>query len=54
MARKARVEFAGALYHVLGRGDRREDIFRGDDDRDLFLQTLGEACGRTGWPARGW
>jgi len=28
MARKARVEFEGAVYHVLDRGDRREAIFR--------------------------
>ena len=49
MARKARVEFAGALYHVLDRGDRREVIFRDEADRARFLETLGEACGRTGW-----
>ncbi len=33
MVRKARVEFAGAIYHVLDRGDRREGIFRDDADR---------------------
>jgi REP element-mobilizing transposase RayT len=33
----------------MNRGDRREDIFRGDPDRELFLTTLGEACARTGW-----
>lgn len=49
MARKARVELAGALYHVLERGDRREAIFRDDQDRHRFLATLGEACARTGW-----
>ena len=27
MARPLRLEFAGALYHVTSRGDRREDIF---------------------------
>ena len=47
MARKARVEFPGAIYHVLDRGDRREAIFRDDSDRGRFLATLGEACGRT-------
>lgn len=46
MARKARVEFAGAVYHVLDRGDRREAIFRDEEDRVRFLATLGEACGR--------
>lgn len=49
MARKARVEFAGAVYHVLDRGDRREAIFKDDADRRRFLETLGEACARTGW-----
>src|SRR5690349_18007295 len=32
-----------------GRGGRREAIFRGDEDRKLFLATLGEACAKTGW-----
>ena len=49
MARKARVEFAGAVYHVLDCGDRREAIFKDDADRLRFLETLGEACARTGW-----
>jgi len=31
------------------RGDRREDIFLTDADRELFLTTLGEVCGKTGW-----
>lgn len=49
MARKARVEFAGALYHALDRGDRQEAIFRDAVDQTRFLATLGEACARTGW-----
>lgn len=28
MARTLRVEYPGALYHVMSRGDRREAIFR--------------------------
>ena len=48
MARKVRVEYPGAIYHVMNRGDRREEIFR-DDDRQRFLSTLGEACAKTGW-----
>ena len=40
MARKLRIEFAGALYHVMNRGDRREPIFKDDADRELFLDTL--------------
>jgi len=49
MARKLRVEFEGALYHVLNRGDRRENIFYRDADRELFLDLLGQACLKTGW-----
>jgi hypothetical protein len=40
MARKIRVEFEGATYHVMCRGDRRENIFEDDLDRARFLQTL--------------
>ncbi len=49
MARKLRVEYPGALYHVMNRGDRRELIFKDDKDRELFLETLGQACAKTGW-----
>ena len=49
MARKLRVEFAAAFYHVMSRGDRREDIFVEDADRELFLELLGRACAKTGW-----
>ncbi len=31
------------------RGNRREEIYRDDMDRKLFLETLTEACARTGW-----
>ena len=49
MPRKPRVEYAGAVYHVMDRGDRLETVFRDDGDRELFLKTLGQACDRTGW-----
>jgi hypothetical protein len=41
MPRPLRIEYAGAIYHALNRGDRREDIFRDNEDRRLFLSTLG-------------
>jgi hypothetical protein len=47
MARKLRVQYPGAIYHVMNRGDRREAIFNDDNDRRLFLSTLGEACEKT-------
>jgi REP element-mobilizing transposase RayT len=49
MARKLRVEYAGAIYHVMNRGDRREPIFQDDGDRQRFVETLEEACVRSGW-----
>jgi putative transposase len=49
VARKLRVEYPGAIYHVMSRGDRSEAIFRDDADRQQFLETLGETCVRSGW-----
>ena len=49
MPRAMRVEFPGAIYHVMDRGDRREDIFINDVDRQDFLKTLAEACQKTAW-----
>lgn len=49
MARPLRLEFAGALYHVTSRGDRREDIFLCDDDRMEWLEVLGTVCSRFNW-----
>jgi putative transposase len=48
MARKLRVEYEGAIYHVMNRGDRRELILLDDEDRERLLETLGESCIKTG------
>jgi len=37
MARTWRIEYEGALYHVLSRGNQRQAIFVDDEDRRLFL-----------------
>ena len=49
MARPLRVQFPGAVYHVMCRGNRQEPIFKNRGDHDLFLTTLGETCLRCGW-----
>ena len=54
MPRKARVEFSGAVYHVIDRGDRREPIVRDDRDRECFVATLAQVCERTGWRVHAW
>jgi len=40
MARLARVEYPGALYHVITRGNQRQRIFRDDRDREKYLEIL--------------
>ena len=54
MPRAMRVEDPGAIYHVMDRGDRQEDIFADGVDRQDFLQTLAEACRQTEWPPIKW
>src|SRR6202035_4809593 len=54
MARQVRIQFEGAVYHVMARGDRRESIIGGDKDRRMFIETLGEACEKTGWLVDAW
>ena len=49
MPRKLRIEYPGAMYHVMSRGDRQEKIFLDDVDRQDFLKTLAEACQETNW-----
>jgi REP element-mobilizing transposase RayT len=46
MARAWRIEYEGALYHVLSRGNEKQDIFITDSDRKLFLTTAGEMAER--------
>jgi REP element-mobilizing transposase RayT len=43
------VQYPGAIYHVMSRGDRREDIFLDDVDRQDFLKTLAETCQKSGF-----
>ncbi len=49
MARPARLQFPGALYHVTARGDRRESIYDDDTDRAHFLEVLGEVVKQFNW-----
>jgi putative transposase len=49
MPRKLRIEYEDAIYHLMNRGDHRDNIFHNDKDRELFLKTFGEVCERTGW-----
>ena len=54
MPRQLRLEYEGAAYHVMARGNRRESIFREDSDRLAWLDYLGQVCHRTAWRVYGW
>lgn len=43
MARPLRVEYEGAVYHILSRGNRAEFIFEEDPEKEYFLQILQKA-----------
>jgi REP element-mobilizing transposase RayT len=54
MSRPIRIEFPDALYHVTARGDRREDIFEDDLDRQTFLATLEQVITQFNWACYAW
>lgn len=49
MARPLRLEYPGALYHVTSRGNRRQDIYRDESDRQAWLEGLATVCQRFNW-----
>lgn len=46
MARPLRVEYPGAFYHVINRGNAGENLFKGIRDREKFLEYLETAIER--------
>ena len=49
MSRPLRLEFAGAVWHVMARGNDRQSIFGDDADREAFLEVLGRVVAATRW-----
>jgi REP element-mobilizing transposase RayT len=49
MARKLRLEYPGACYHVINRGNYRVDIFKTEGAKAAFETCLFEACAKSGW-----
>lgn len=54
MARERRLEYAGAIYHAMARGNRRGDIVVDDRDRERFVETLEEVVESSGWVLYAW
>ena len=48
------MEFEGALYHVMARGNARADIFLDDEDRQAFVENLDRVCRRFDWRVWAW
>jgi hypothetical protein len=44
MARKLRIEYPGAFYHLINRGNYRSWIFETEGTRHAFLLCLKECC----------
>ncbi len=49
MARKLRLEYPGARYHIINRGNYRLDAFWADETKAAFEGCLFEACAKSGW-----
>ena len=46
MGRACRIEYEGALYHILSRGNKQKDIFYDDKDRFFSLETIAQMSER--------
>jgi putative transposase len=49
MPRRLRIQYPGAIYHLMARGNGRQDIVRDDADRDRLQEFLGRAAVRCSW-----
>ena len=54
MARKVRLEYRGAFYHVINRGNYRSWIFETDGAKKSFLKCLKEAADAMNWRLHAW
>jgi putative transposase len=54
MPRSIRVEYVGAMYHVMNRGNARGEIFRDEKDYDYFKRWMGKVCGKARWKVHAW
>ena len=54
MALQPRIEFPGAFYHVMSRGDRREPIFETTTTGACFYAPPTECCEKGGWRIYAW
>jgi putative transposase len=53
MARSLRIERADGVYHIINRGNYRQDLFMNDAAQEAFEHCLFEACEKCGWILEG-
>src|SRR3972149_9022863 len=49
MSRPLRIEYPGAVYHITSRGNEKKTIFKDDQDRTSFLDTIQQVNKRYNW-----
>jgi len=54
MSRPLRLEYEGAFYHIISRGNARENIFDEEDDFNSFLELLGKEIKQQNWQCYGY
>lgn len=54
MARKPRIHVPGAFYHVMARGNRKQDVFQDDDDYRTYLRLVKKYSQRYGVEVHGY
>jgi REP element-mobilizing transposase RayT len=54
MPRKQRIEYPGAVYHIISRGNYRKDLFTHEKTAEAFERTIYEAAERCGWKLYGY
>lgn len=54
MPRQIRLEFKGAIYHVINRGNYRSDVFASDGAKLALLTALGETAQKLNWRVHAW
>ncbi len=54
MTRPLRIEYSGALHHVMSRGDNKQVIFLNDHDRERFFDIYSDIVKRLGWITSAW
>jgi putative transposase len=54
MARRLRLEYAGAVHHVMARGNGGQAVFLNDEDHSQFLELLSRNAIEYDWTVFAW